>query len=419
MAFLAVSVLFPEELREVRLALLLVTVVLVLMGRSLMLMSGLASVLTPIVFLVMASGIFAALVGAIQSNTGYLPVTRVFVVWPALLFIACISIQTLRELNSALRLLDVMTVIVSIVVLVIGSIGFSSSRIELGPLGRFAVDTNGVEVVTALTLIFLLPYAIARLAWANRSCQARWWIVSALGASLGFAAGLRSGQRSILLAAAVGLIGAIIWALYFHRVKSYQARLFRLAATFIGIALLFVCILSIGSQFYSISLSTLESESIRTDQAAFLFQRFLEAPVFGHGLGFAPGGLVRNATTPWSYEVLPALLLATHGAVGTALLLAAGVLTARALMQSRTALGDAVVVPVTLGVVSVLLASVANPVVTKLGMIWMLFIPIVVINVAERCRDSNTPRCAVTGNIKRKWKRAEVSKGPTAQSLIS
>ena len=111
-------------------------------------------------------------------------------------------------------------------------------------------------------------------------------------------------------------------------------------------------------------------------------------PVQGAGFGATLADLHRDPQKPWNFEAQYALLLFQTGILGVALLLAAAVLSWRALKDVAVATGDGgialILVATTATVLCILIANAVDPYLQAPGVCWGMYLPFAAANIAFR-----------------------------------
>jgi hypothetical protein len=120
----------------------------------------------------------------------------------------------------------------------------------------------------------------------------------------------------------------------------------------------------------------------RRDQLFALLRGWADAPLLGAGHGASAPGVVRAREMPWAYELSYVALLFQTGLLGfVAYASAVGWLMWMLVKVIRV--GDELsllALPVTVGMVCFLIANATNPYLAKFDYLWILFVPIGVVN---------------------------------------
>jgi hypothetical protein len=406
---MAISIVFPVGLALARLGLLVIAAVVGIASLTLTAQGFMSRTVRQLLLIGIVTGTLAGLLGLAYSNPGALPVMRVQVFWPMLFLMSVPVMRSRSDLKQLLHWLDWSAFAASFVTLFTtfsGGSPFGSYTTAL--LGDLSISEDPsqrqINLVTTLWLIFLLPYSICRLA-ARSETGRRPTLGVLVSVVAAFSATIVSGQRSIYIA---GLIGVIIATLSRHSESriwnpSVLGHKGRKSARRSGI-LAPIILLAAGVGLYLYGggesaranlLSSWQngalSDRIRIQEASVLWHNFLEAPIIGHGSGFVASELQRNTLSPWSYELLPLVILMTQGIIGSLLLFGSIGRMFWLLQREWHKDWSRFISPLLAGSASAAVASTINPVVTKLGTIWMLLIPLLALQVidASRARDES------------------------------
>jgi O-antigen ligase len=133
----------------------------------------------------------------------------------------------------------------------------------------------------------------------------------------------------------------------------------------------------------------------RLKQLHGLLGQWAEKPLMGWGWGQGARGIVRSGR-PWEYELQYALLLFSTGLVG-AVAYASGIIWIyiKGLRVIRSVRPEGQhVLPLLVGLTSILVAHGSNPYLVSAGNMWMIFLPVAAINSWMRGVGSETARRA-------------------------
>ena len=220
----------------------------------------------------------------------------------------------------------------------------------------------------------------------------RSWIWVTLVVSLVFA--LLSGRRALWLVVGVAPFVALALRLFLMRAgeglggkRVVRTILITVLVMLLGFSILQVNfdldLLSLASRFVAaFDFSGDVGAFLRREQFFALLQGWSEHPFLGSGLGSTVPGSVRSIEMPWSYELFYPLLLFQTGIVGFTIYAAAtgwvfwmGI----RLIRSGHLLG-LYMLPVLVGTFCFLVANATNPTIGKFDHIWVIFLPIALIN---------------------------------------
>jgi hypothetical protein len=136
------------------------------------------------------------------------------------------------------------------------------------------------------------------------------------------------------------------------------------------------------------------SAKIRLEQMSVLINALSQNALFGAGLGVGVYGYTRDDLSPWNYEMRYVALLYQTGVIGF-LLYISGIIWMFCMGVKAIAEGKEFKDPVLVmfcGLFGALTAEAINPTLNQFGHLWMIFIPLAVINIwlLERKRQSTT-----------------------------
>lgn len=382
------------------------------------------SVLRWLVVLIGTGTVFI-LLGYWNGSPGALRVVTVYLLWPLIFGVLIAAIPSTRWLHS---LLGVM-VVAGIALGLYGAMYFAH---EIGTLPAFlyieldqgqAIGLyNGVveyNMYSIASLIFLTPFFYAALLrWYDANAPlARSWLW--LAYALCFALAILSGRRALwLILASTPVICTLLflfqsqkqWSTYLALVKRSGEVVLLSAVVFV--ALIMVFDLSPQRMVDHLLAGFPEGDpgvdtgvdpgvgpgvvpgvgpggdpgvdpgaSLRYQQAVALIQGWLESPWLGHGHG-AVASIVRSEEMPWAYELQYLALLFHTGILGT--LLYAGCIGwiywqgVRAIRVSPV--HGRIMFPLLVGLTCFLVANATNPYLLKFDFMWVVFLPLAVIN---------------------------------------
>jgi O-antigen ligase len=136
---------------------------------------------------------------------------------------------------------------------------------------------------------------------------------------------------------------------------------------------------------------------LRREQYTALLNGWANTPFFGAGLGAVAEGSIRSPEMPWSYELYFLSMLFHTGIVGIAAY-ATGigwiVFHGLRIVRRDPAL-RLYMVPVLVGMICFLIASNTNPYLAKFDYLWIIFLPVAIIN--HSLLKGSAPRPGVPG----------------------
>lgn len=372
--------------------------------------------------------------GYFRGTPGASQVALVYVLWPLAYMIWIAGLTQERVLSGIDRVAVVST-------LFIGAYGclylLTELKIipEIGIVSALSFDWdsqafNSEEGFTWMqfaglnSLPFLLPYVMSRLALSTPNSRRGWrgallWAATIVGIVIAVAAS----RRALLLL--VGLTPAFI--LFFRSFqpeaekKVNRRALISISLLFCGgIVLAFIALgavyrvelSSFWDRFISgFDLSALSSDesgggAVRREQLMALVRGWSEHPLLGagHGATAVAYGSIRSDTMPWAYELSYLALLYQIGMVGV-LAYAAGVVwifrRGIGLIREGGKTGR-MMIHMLVGLSGALLCHATNPYMDRWDSMWMIFLPLAVINFRMSIsRTLSTARLLASGSTVR------------------
>ena len=124
-----------------------------------------------------------------------------------------------------------------------------------------------------------------------------------------------------------------------------------------------------------------DKESIRFEQSNILFENFLTSPLIGHGAGAEIINFQRSSDRPWSFEMSYYDDLFKTGIIGFMLftLFIIGIFWKGIYFIKKE--NDILMIGLLAGLFSTLVANVSNPFLSSFDCFWMMFLPILYINI--------------------------------------
>lgn len=345
------------------------------------------------------TGAFFLFIGSLNGTAGALRVTTVYFIWPWVytLFIAGISRPHLIDGLIKVLLFSAIAVEIYILTYIFYSFNLLPSflYVELDLRQAIGFHNGYIEysIDSLSLLVFFLPFALAGiLVWTKNSnlpiSRSLLWIEFIIGILLA----LLSGRRALWLSLAFSGLISIPFSQLLPQVKTNSKR--RLFIIALAITLFSVYIFNYLKSSFDLDISAMveyftagfdssrdESTAIRENQFYALVEGWLNSPFFGAGHG-AEASVIRSAEQPWSYELSYIALLYHTGLIG--ILIYAGSIAwiywmGIKVIRSGDRLG-LYMFPVLVGTSSFLLANATNPYLTKYDYMWVIFLPLGLIN---------------------------------------
>lgn len=397
-----------------------VLLAVVLVGLIVAVCTGRVLLRTPVVvgvFLMVSCGLAWTLYGATRLNPGAFQVASVYVVWPIVYLLLAASIVTIATVQSLFRTMVYCTAAIGVYgsAYILSAAGYLPSIIAEYAVDQSQVFTpkygllSGASMTTLAPLGFLVPFGFALLAtWpqAKTPIISRFWLILALCAAAALA--LLSGRRGLLVSIALAPIVTLVIVVIIRRKASGLVTgkpiLWLVIVFLIGMtgSILF----SIGPlnhlYGYIVELENQsgQSDSIRSAQIGMIWDAFADKPFFGHGFGATLPDMVRDPYKPWEFEATYFSLLYSTGIIGFVIYLGAVVVPMSSVVveiyRDFSGVITPYAIPVLVGEVCFLIGASVNPTLTKFDALWVLFAPIVLLNVAAMVRrdaiETRSPR---------------------------
>jgi O-antigen ligase len=262
---------------------------------------------------------------------------------------------------------------------------------------RFGMGEGWIQVqffgVSALA--FVVPFLISGLVtyrerrWAPVPRTLMW-----LGLCLTLCGAVLSGRKALILVIGTTplVLGILLQFLPRGDRGSARFRFGRMVIALGGLAsVTLVALTATGRfdwrgflQYFLRSFSVLggKGDDERTLQYFALLREWADHPLLGHGWGHGARSLVRS-DRPWEYELQYVLILFSTGLIGT-ILYAAGV--AWTFVTGVRVIGRggelaAHMIGLLVGLAGILIANATNPYLVSPGNMWMVFLPVALINL--------------------------------------
>ena len=352
--------------------------------------------------------------GAANGAPGALQVGRVYALWPLVYTMLIAGVARLGILTGIMRLLVAATIAIglygaSYILHVVGwlpdvlyipfdqgqRIGFYRGFVE------FNLDSLA-------SLLFLVPFAVSALmTWPKSEAPvSRVWLWAAL--IIGCTLVALSARRALLLVVGLSPGFALLLRRWLPKRERRASRKLVLhfllfgacALTGLGFVLHFVFGFDFGAVAdmfrRGFAFESYARAVPRKEQFFNLLGGWAESPVLGAGHGAVAEGWLRSEEMPWAYELSYVALLFHTGLVGF-LVYAAGVawiiaMGVRIIREgARMALYT---LSVLVGTICFLIANAADPYLEKYDYMWVIFLPLALINAWLCAREHERPRSA-------------------------
>jgi hypothetical protein len=351
-------------------------------------------------------GALLVLAGVVRGAPGALALASVYVIWPVVYCLLAAGVADARALHRVLT-----TLVLAAVAIELYALSYLLWAAGLLPDALYLPLDQGQEVgfyegyvefalYSITSLVFLVPFLVGLLVVTPRDERVpggRPLVVLAL--VLGIVVVLLTGRRALwLVVAGSPLLALLVRRDLPGRRGAVSVRRLVLALAGLGGAGMLLLRAAAGVQPGRLLLalrdafdfSDAESQSRGPQQFDALLQGWLEQPFFGAGLGAVAPRVIRSVEQPWAYELSYLALLFHVGVVGVAVYAYGAVWT---LEQCRRVLREggplaAPLAAVLVGTGCFLLANSTNPYLQKFDSLWVLFLPIAVVNAWRLGRAS-------------------------------
>lgn len=376
------------------------------------------------VAILVLTGLLFITLGWLNNAPGALRVSTVYIIWPIVFSVLISAILTFRALKTIVSTMVIAGVFLGLygAMYIAHSTGLWPDalyfHLDQGQAIGFYDGFVEYNMYSISVLIILTPILGALIVVCDKSLSliAKGWL--SLAYALCFGLSILSGRRAlwvVLLLAPIIFFTLAIW----QRLDAEERRnriknatllsaisavvLFVLTGMF-GLSserMLAYLISSVPLEPASAleesasaleeSASTLEeSASVRYLQAVALWDGWMTNPWFGHGHG-SVAGVIRSSEMPWAYELTYLALLFHTGVIGVLLYGACigwiywqGILVIR---KSNTY--GSYMVAVLTGATCFLIANMTNPYLAKFDFMWIVFLPLAIINLHLLEKDKN------------------------------
>ena len=366
--------------------------------------------------LMVCTGLVFMMVGISNDTPGAMRVGTVYVLSPLVFTVFVAGIANVRVVERLFKVMVAGTLAIELYAVnyLLHAIGWLpySFHVELFKeerVGSYSYEglykgTFGYYLPSIASLIFLVPFTIsALLTWPKQSKTPvrPLWLWGAL--ALGLALTLLSGRRSLLVAVGISPIIVLMCRMLLPG-KGYVLSRTGVVCGVAGIAFL------VGSIFVSLRIllgidvqamfeyfmkgfefMTDSSAYARREQFLALLEGWAASPLVGAGHGAVAGDVVRSLDMPWSYELTYLALLFHTGLIGFGLYSAAVLWVVWEAVRVIRAGGRlaAYTISALVGMICFLIANGTNPYLEKYDFLWMIFLPIALINL-WRMRQAQT-----------------------------
>jgi hypothetical protein len=358
-------------------------------------------------------GLLFGLYGILQHNSGAIPITKEVVVYVILYMILICGLDNFTSLlyihKTLVFSLSFLCLYIAISVLHAYEVwpdwlyfslqtktsdqAINISAVEL--YGRFSASFSSYP-----SLLFLQPYLFTYLI-TNQKKNSKWmWLLFLIATLIMVFVG-----RRILLMVAISFPVLTIILINFirkhheHKIIKWKAILFYIGIFFIILSFIFIEVSGISiksiidyfiSNFHSkqVAASGKIGSNVRIDTIVQLFNGWKERPLFGFGSGAYYPHFIRSPLEPWNYEVSYMQYLYSWGVVGCSLYGYGIFFISRTLIKiyKKSPLYSSYALAALMGMIAFLIGNATNPYLLKLDYLFVIFLPVAIINLYYRER---------------------------------
>ncbi len=374
--------------------------------------------------LICATSLLSMFNGSIRNAPGVLAVAGVFVIWP-IIFTWIIGFS--RKIETYITIINTLLIGVFlsslIGILLVASV-FVESLESFRPLldyfgGRAGVGEEGIElsipnmatVMYGFSFIMAYLYAFQKSDSDSIEAQSRslLWVLMILC----FVTLLVSGKRGFWLSAILAFpFTFVVCHMTSVRRISIRSTLSVMFPLMIAMLLGFIVIgflLEIDYQNVIDNLITGFNFTDQTNSSAFrrytqflaLIDGWTGSPLIGAGHGAMAGDKVGNELQPWAYELQYLALLFQTGLVGFFIYSSSVFWLLYQMIRLSKRYHDLarLMIPSAVGLLSFLTANATNPYLGKFDYLWVIFLPVGLVNIGLLRDRQVAPQCRRAGPI--------------------
>ena len=203
---------------------------------------------------------------------------------------------------------------------------------------------------------------------------------------------LISGRRALYIAMFVTPFLILYLNNYFTKNKNLILK--RNVIKFYSILMLSLGVCSYGliyylnwdvAMFFERFTNAFESGNVRSEQAMALYDGFTKSPIIGSGFGIGVQDVVRSDLRPWTYELSYAVILYNTGLLGSLLYVICMGIIFRSYFKFLvdSSFDNGITSSLLIAFAGFMIANSTNPYLGSYDYMWMLYIPIMYINVVK------------------------------------
>jgi hypothetical protein len=347
------------------------------------------------------TGLGFMLLGLVNDGPGALRSGTVYVLWPLVYTLLIAGIRNIEIVEGIFRILLIATIAIgmyslSFILYRTGRLpGFLYVRLDQGQALGFVHGQIAYRLHSLNSLFFIVPFLITILLVWPRGFEmpvSRFWLWIAF--ILGMVSVLLSGRRALWLVVAITPFLVFLFRLFV--ISNYRLANGRsVIKVLLGVSTVALVtyyylhttygfsVVDVANRFLEgFDVTAYRGTLVRRKQLSALLQGWWESPLVGTGHGTA-ASYVRGDENSWTYELTYISLLFHTGILGF-LIYASGVVwiiwMGLKVVRSKGKLGN-FAFPVLIGTSCFLIGSATNPYIVTFDYVWIIFLPIALINL--------------------------------------
>lgn len=361
-----------------------------------------------VLFAIIAKGIIWTAIGIFNGNRGVIAVLNINLTWYFLFSLFMILIDNIRMYKRLLTtLLFASTFIVVFdliyIFMALGFIPYFDTSFLYSPSEfNFSIYSGaGFSYLSAnniTVLVFVYPFTLSLLFTPNSIGSNKLRIFVLVICLLQIVLAIFSGRRILFLTVLLSPFYIYFFAIFTKKAKR-RAFFDRSVQYFLVLSFMFVILLKFLLSSLDFSLTTLserlfsafdsDKESIRFVQSEMLFAEFAKSPLIGHGAGAEILNYKRSSKWPWAFEMSYYDDLFKSGLLGFSIFLFFALGIFRSGIRLVRKHNDSLMIGLLSGFLSILIANATNPFLSSFDCFWMIFLPMIYINIKEITKSSN------------------------------
>lgn len=337
--------------------------------------------------------------GVVNNAPGAISVSTVYIIWPVLFLYFMGVLHRPSDLQQFLKVIILAVLFCSVlgVLLVVEALGWFTMNLQ--NILEFQGASVGVydgfieyQLFNLTTVIFGFGLLISLLLIPRgiNPLNKNWRYIVLLAFIFSCLALLVSGRRAFWIVAALSpfFVYGLCWAgklklSYWKHALALLVLLVTLGggSQLSGVVDIQTTYSNLISGFDFDNANT-ESATLRKEQFVALYNGWLSSPIVGHGHGSFASESVRDSDTTWAYELSYMALLFQIGILGFAVLVGsiAWLFYTSVVLIRRKPETSAMLIPLLVGLSCLLVANATNPYLAKFDYLWVIFLPVAVVN---------------------------------------